>query len=184
MSGRVDGAEQGERAGQLARFAQPGGRGAGGLEQPRIYSPGVHRLLHGSDLGDGGVTVATCVPFDPESKGGSEATVRVAKADLVPTDANLLDDYGSWAELAVACDAFMVEVNARPHRVTRRAPVEMLVEEQQRSRHRRTMPLSFHIVERSPRLRHHRQRTTTLRASTTLRCVNDDELAIASNELR
>ena len=29
-----------------------------------------------------GITVATCVPADPESKGGSEATVRVAKADL------------------------------------------------------------------------------------------------------
>jgi transposase len=38
-----------------------------------------------------GVTIATCVPADPESKGGSEATVRVAKADLVPTDANLLE---------------------------------------------------------------------------------------------
>ena len=36
-----------------------------------------------------GITIATCVPADPESKGGSEATVRVAKADLVPTDANL-----------------------------------------------------------------------------------------------
>ena len=42
-----------------------------------------------------GVTIATCVPADPESKGGSEATVRIAKADLVPTDANLLDDYAS-----------------------------------------------------------------------------------------
>ena len=31
-----------------------------------------------------GLTVHTCVPFDPESKGGSEATVRIAKADLVP----------------------------------------------------------------------------------------------------
>jgi len=37
-----------------------------------------------------GLTVHTCVPFDPESKGGSEATVRIAKADLVPTKANLL----------------------------------------------------------------------------------------------
>jgi hypothetical protein len=35
-----------------------------------------------------GVTVATCVPAGPETKGGSEATVRVAKADLVPTEAN------------------------------------------------------------------------------------------------
>lgn len=32
-----------------------------------------------------GVTIATCVPFDPESKGGSESTVKLAKADLVPT---------------------------------------------------------------------------------------------------
>ena len=31
-----------------------------------------------------GITIATCVPADPESKGGAEATVRVAKADLVP----------------------------------------------------------------------------------------------------
>ena len=79
-----------------------------------------------------GITVATCVPADPESKGGSEATVRIAKADLVPTDANLRDGYTSWAELVEACEAWMVEVNARPHRVTRRPPVEMLVEEQHR----------------------------------------------------
>lgn len=79
-----------------------------------------------------GVTITTCVPADPESKGGSEATVRVAKADLVPTDANLLDDYQSWGELVAACEAFMVEVNTRPHRVTRRPPVEMLAEEQAR----------------------------------------------------
>ena len=79
-----------------------------------------------------GITVATCVPADPESKGGSEVTVRVAKADLVPTDANLRGDYASWAELVDACEAWMAEVNGREHRVTRRAPVEMLVEEQQR----------------------------------------------------
>ena len=40
-----------------------------------------------------GLTVATCVPADPASKGGSESTVRIAKADLVPTEANLLPDY-------------------------------------------------------------------------------------------
>jgi hypothetical protein len=33
-----------------------------------------------------GLTIATCAPADPESKGGSEATVRIAKAGLVPTD--------------------------------------------------------------------------------------------------
>jgi hypothetical protein len=74
--------------------------------------------------------VATCVPFDPESKGSSEATVRIAKADLVPTDANLLDDYASWGELVDACDTFTTEVNARPHRVTRRPPLKMLAEGQ------------------------------------------------------
>jgi transposase len=79
-----------------------------------------------------GVTVATCVPADPESKGGSESTVRVAKADLVPTDANLRDDYTLWAELAAACEVFMDKVNGREHRVTRRLPAEMLVEERQR----------------------------------------------------
>jgi hypothetical protein len=79
-----------------------------------------------------GITVATCVPADPESKGGSEATVRIAKADLVPTDANLRDDYASWAELATACEAFEAEVNGRAHRVTRRVPDEMLAEERHR----------------------------------------------------
>ena len=79
-----------------------------------------------------GITVATCVPADPESKGGSEATVRIAEADLVPTDANLRGGYAGWAELVDACEAWMAGVNGREHRVTRRAPTEMLAEEQQR----------------------------------------------------
>jgi len=92
------------------------------VRNPRIVEAGHHY----------GVTIATCVPFDPESKGGSEATVRIAKADLVPTDANLLEDYRSWAELVDACEAFTIEVNGRPHRATRRAPIDMLAEEQLR----------------------------------------------------
>ena len=79
-----------------------------------------------------GLTVATCVPADPASKGGSESSVRVAKADLVPTDANLLPAYGSFAELEAACAQFTEQVNARAHRITRRAPVEMLTQEQAR----------------------------------------------------
>ena len=55
--------------------------------------------------------------------------MRVAKADLVPTAANLFDDYDNFAELEVACEAFCAEINARPHRVTRRPPAEMLAEE-------------------------------------------------------
>ena len=75
----------------------------------------------------------TCVPFDPESKGWSEATVRIAKADLVPTKANLLSGYNSFAAaLAEACEGFCVKVNGRPHRETARVPAEALVVEQQR----------------------------------------------------
>jgi transposase len=76
-----------------------------------------------------GVQVLSCVPHDPESKGGVEATVRIAKADLVPTEANLLAAYASFAALAGACRAFMDRANGRPHRETHRAPVEMLAAE-------------------------------------------------------
>jgi len=79
-----------------------------------------------------GITLHSCLPADAPSKGGSEATVRVAKADLVPTMANLLEDYQSWSELEVACQSFCVEINARMHRVTRRVPAEMLIEERSR----------------------------------------------------
>jgi hypothetical protein len=73
-----------------------------------------------------GITIATCVPADPESKGGSESTVKLAKADLVPTDYNLLDDYRSFAELEAACEQVAASLNARPHAVTRRPPAELL----------------------------------------------------------
>jgi transposase len=79
-----------------------------------------------------GLTIATCVPADPESKGGSEATVRIAKADLVPTDHNLRGAYESFSELELACAAFCERVNAREHRVTRRPPAVALVEERER----------------------------------------------------
>jgi hypothetical protein len=64
--------------------------------------------------------------LDPESKGGAEATVRIAKADLVPTQANLHPGYQSFGALEAACRDFCAEVNARAHRVTRRPPAEML----------------------------------------------------------
>lgn len=79
-----------------------------------------------------GLTVASCVPADPQSKGGSEATVRIAKADLVPTDHNLRAGYGSFAELEAACEAFCEQVNGREHRVTARIPREMLASERER----------------------------------------------------
>ena len=76
-----------------------------------------------------GVTVHTCEPADPASKGGSESTVKLAKADLVPKDTNLLEEYSSFAELEAACEVFCDQVNARVHRVTRRPPADMLAEE-------------------------------------------------------
>lgn len=76
-----------------------------------------------------GLHIASCTPFDPESKGGAEATVRIAKADLVPTEANLHPGYRSFGALEAACREFCDQVNAREHRVTRRAPAEMLVAE-------------------------------------------------------
>lgn len=79
-----------------------------------------------------GVTIHTCVPYDPASKGGAENTVKIAKADLVPKDTNLLPAYASFGELEAACRAFMTMVNGRVHRVTRRVPAEML--EQERAR--------------------------------------------------
>lgn len=78
------------------------------------------------------VVVHTCQPADPASKGGTEATVKIVKADLVPTEANLRGEYGSFAELEMACAAWCEQVNDRAHRVTRRAPIEMLAEERHR----------------------------------------------------
>jgi transposase len=79
-----------------------------------------------------GLTIATCVVADPQSKGGSEATVRIAKADLVPTEANLRPAYTSFTELRAACESWCLAVNARPHRATGCPPVERLSEERTR----------------------------------------------------
>lgn len=76
-----------------------------------------------------GCKVETCEPFDPQSKGGVEATVKIAKADLVPTAANLAADYQSFTELADACFDWCQRVNARMHRETRAVPVERLAVE-------------------------------------------------------
>lgn len=79
-----------------------------------------------------GLTIRTCVPADPQSKGGSEATVRIAKRDLVPTDINLRPGYRDFAELEDACRQFTTEVNNKVHRATRRRPIEALAEEAHR----------------------------------------------------
>ena len=79
-----------------------------------------------------GLTITTCVPADPQSKGGSEATVRIAKADLVPTDHNLRPAYASFGELEAACEEWMAHVNTRPHRSIQEPPVIRLAEEHER----------------------------------------------------
>ena len=60
-----------------------------GVRHPELVAAGRHY----------GLRIIACEPADPESKGGSESTVKIAKADLVPTEANLLEAYGSFAEL-------------------------------------------------------------------------------------
>jgi hypothetical protein len=92
------------------------------VRNPRIVSASRHY----------GLTIASCLPADPESKGGSEATVRIAKADLVPTDHNLGGAYESFSELELECERFCERVNAREHRVTRRPPAVALIEERER----------------------------------------------------
>jgi len=76
-----------------------------------------------------GATVHSCEPFDPESKGGVEATVKIAKADLVPTDANLRGAYATFADLSAACREWCEHINARVHRETGAAPVDRIAVE-------------------------------------------------------
>jgi transposase len=91
------------------------------VRHPQVVAAGRHY----------GCTVETCVPYDPESKGGVEATVKIAKADLVPAEANLLDAYGSFAELAQACRDWCAKVNGRRHRASGQIPADALMIEQQ-----------------------------------------------------
>jgi hypothetical protein len=68
--------------------------------------------------------------------------VRIAKADLVPTDTNLAEEYRVFGQLEAACRQWCEEINARPHRETRRAPVEMLAEERARLHPLPTQPFT------------------------------------------
>jgi hypothetical protein len=58
--------------------------------------------------------------------------VRIAKADLAPTQANLLGQYRTFGELETACRELCQQVNDRPHRETRRRPLEALTEKRTR----------------------------------------------------
>ena len=57
-----------------------------------------------------GVSIQTCVPADPQSKGGSEATVRVAKADLLRPITTLGRPTRASLELEAACQQWMADV--------------------------------------------------------------------------
>lgn len=71
-------------------------------------------------------------PFAPETKGGTESTVRLSKADVVPTESDLQSAYGSFAELEAACEEFCAKVNGRVHRESARIPTEALLDERAR----------------------------------------------------
>jgi hypothetical protein len=58
------------------------------VRNPEIVEVGRHH----------GLTIRTCIPADPQTTGGSENTVKIAKADLVPTAANLLESYRTFGE--------------------------------------------------------------------------------------
>jgi transposase len=103
------------------------------IRHPEIVAAGRHY----------GCKVETCEPFDPQSKGGVEATVKIAKADLVPTTANLAPAYGSFAELADACFDWCERVNNRVHRETKAIPAARLAVER---RHLHVLPAEPHAV--------------------------------------
>jgi transposase len=103
------------------------------VRHPEIVAAGRHY----------GCKVETCEPFDPESKGGVEATVKIAKADLVPTTANLAPAYASFIDLADACFDWCERINARVHRETRAAPAARLAQERQ---HLHVLPAEPHAI--------------------------------------
>ena len=76
-----------------------------------------------------GISVLTCQPADPASKGGVENAVKLAKADLVPTETNLLAQYDCFADVEAACARFNAEINARVHREQSAWSVELEAEQ-------------------------------------------------------
>ena len=67
-----------------------------------------------------------------QSKGGTECTVKIAKADLVPAEANLREEYASFGELEAACEQFCDRVNGRVHRESAAVPAHRLAAERAR----------------------------------------------------
>ncbi|MDO5745781.1 MAG: IS21 family transposase, partial [Micrococcaceae bacterium] len=80
--------------------------------------------------------IHTCQPADPATKGGVEKTVHLAKADMVPTDANLLPSYENFAQVEAACQLFMDKVNNRVHSATLDIPSQILQSIERTALHR------------------------------------------------
>ena len=78
-----------------------------------------------------GVSLHTCVPADPESKGGSESTVKLAKADVLPRPDNLVEHYRDFAALEQACAEATERFNHRVHTMTGERPVDRLERERE-----------------------------------------------------
>lgn len=90
------------------------------IRHPQLVAAGAHY----------GCTIAACEPFDPQARGGMAAMAKISQADMVPTTAHLLSEYGSFAELAAACGEWCEQVNARPHGPGKTSPIQQLAVEQ------------------------------------------------------
>jgi hypothetical protein len=76
-----------------------------------------------------GFTLRTCVPYDPASKGGVEASVRIAKEHLCPKTTNLVEGYKTHGDLDVAITGFDALINQRVHSTSGKIPaLELAVE--------------------------------------------------------
>ncbi len=76
-----------------------------------------------------GVSLHTCVPADPESKGGAESTVKLAKADVLPRPDNLVAHYRDFVSFEAACAETMDRFNTRVHVETGERPIDRLERE-------------------------------------------------------
>jgi hypothetical protein len=92
--------------------------------------------------------------------------VRIAKADLVPTDANLREKYASFAELRGGCAVFCQQVNNRVHRETGKAPSSMLDIDKSRLHPLPLVPHTLALGESRQVLRDQTVRFGSVRCST------------------
>ena len=78
------------------------------------------------------IATARATPSSARMRSPTAAARARIASPLVPTDHNLRPAYASFGELEVACEAFMADVNTRPHRSTLEPPVFRLAQEHER----------------------------------------------------